>query len=62
MNITTAYFLAKEELPFSKFQGLINLHRKNDLDMSTYANEKSCAEMVSVVENILKEKTAQEIQ
>ena len=41
VKMTTAYFLAKEELSFSKFQALINLQIKNGLDMtSTYANDK----------------------
>ena len=47
VKMTTAYFIAKEELPFSKFQGLIDLQKKNGLERSsTYANDKSCAEMV----------------
>ena len=50
MKMTTAYFIAKEELPFSKFPGLINLQKKNGLQISsTYANDKSCAETVSVL-------------
>jgi len=28
VKVTTGYFLAKEELPFSKFQGTINLQKK----------------------------------
>ena len=62
VKMTTAYFLAKEELPFSKFQGLINLQKKNGLEITTtYANDKTCAEMVSVLGKIFKERTAQEI-
>lgn len=50
VKMTTAYFIAKEELPFSKFPGLINLQKKNGLQISsTYANDKSCAEMVPVL-------------
>ena len=28
-KINTAYFIAREELPFSKFEGLLSLQRKN---------------------------------
>ena len=63
MKINTAYFLAKEELSFSKFEGLINLQRKNGVDITTtYANHKSCSEMVSVLGRMFKTRTAQEIQ
>ena len=62
VKMTTAYFLAKEKIPFSKFQGLINLQRKNGLELtSTYANNKTCTEMVSVVGKMFKEGTAAEI-
>ena len=62
VKMTTAYFIAKEELPFSKFQGLINLQKKNGLEISsTYANDKSCAEMVSVLGKVFKERTTAEI-
>ena len=50
IKMTTAYFIAKEELPFSKFSPLIALQKKNGLELtSTYANDKSCAQMVSVL-------------
>ena len=62
VKMTTAYFIAKEELPFSKFQGLINLQKKNALEiLSTYANDKSCTEMVSVLGKVFKERTTAEI-
>ncbi|XP_044180490.1 uncharacterized protein LOC122961749 [Acropora millepora] len=62
VKITTAYFLAKEEIPFSKFQGLIDLQKKNGLDLtSTYANNKTCVEMVFILGKMLKERTAREI-
>lgn len=58
VNMTTAYFIAKEKIPFSKFPGLINLQKKNGLQISsTYANDKSCAEMVSVLGKVFKERT-----
>lgn len=47
-KINTAYFVAKEELPFSKFEGLLSLQRKNGVTLNnTYANKTSCAELVS---------------
>lgn len=62
VTMTTAYFIAKEELPFSKFPGLINLQKRNGLQISsTYANDKSCAEMVSVLGKVFKERTVSEI-
>ena len=41
-KMMTAYFIAKEDLPYSKFSPLIALHKKNGLELtSTYANDKS---------------------
>ena len=60
MKMTTAYFIAKEELPFSKFQSLIDLQKKNGLERSsTYANDKSCAEMVCPWRGVSKRTTAE---
>lgn len=62
VKMTTAFYLAKEELPFSKFQGLIELQKKNGLEVtSTYANNKTCGEMVSVLGKMFKEETVREI-
>ena len=62
VKMTTAYFVAKEELPFSKFNPLISLQKKNGLALtSTYANDKTCAEMVSVIGKLAKEDLATEI-
>lgn len=45
IKLNTAYFVAKEELFFSKFEGLLSLQRKNELSINfTSANKKSCAE------------------
>lgn len=60
--MTTAYFVAKEELPFSKFEGLISLQKKNGVEFnSTYANDKSCAQMVSVLGKVFKERLTAEV-
>ncbi|XP_068749360.1 E3 SUMO-protein ligase KIAA1586-like [Montipora capricornis] len=46
VKITTAYILAKEEIP----QGLIDLQIKNGLELtSTYGNNKTCVEIVSIL-------------
>ena len=59
VKMTTAYFVAKEELPFSKFNSLISLQKQNGLALtSTYANDKTCAEMVSVIGKLAKEDLA----
>lgn len=56
VKLNTAYFNAEEELPFSKFEGLLALQKKNSVEINyTYANDKSCAEMVSVIEKVFKD-------
>lgn len=51
--MNTAYFLAKEELPFTKYAGLLQLQKENGLDVGlTYANYMNCAEMTKIIENI----------
>lgn len=62
IKMTTTYFIAKEELPFSKFNGLIALQKKNGLQLtSTYANDKTCVQMISVIGKLEKEALAAEI-
>ena len=61
IKLNTAYFVAKEELPFSKFEGLLSLQRKNGVSINlTYANEKSCAGFGSFLSACLKEALIQE--
>ena len=61
IKLNTAYFVAKEELPFSKFEGLLSLQRKNGVSINlTYANDKSCAGFVSSLSACLKEDLIQE--
>ena len=60
MNL--AYFIAKEELPFSKYEGLLSLQKKNGLEINmTYAKDKSCTKMVSVIGNVFKDDLTDEI-
>ena len=41
----TAFYIASEDLAFSKFKGLCNLEEKNGLDFgSQYKNDKACRE------------------
>ena len=62
VKMTTAYFIAKEELPFSKFSTLVALQKKNGIELtSTYANDKACAQMVSVLGKLSKEGLTAEI-
>lgn len=42
IKMNTAYFIAKEELPFGKYEGLLSLQKKNSLKINmTYANDKT---------------------
>lgn len=54
IKINTAYFVAKEELPFTKYKGLVQLQKKNGLEVGvTYANDTKCAEMTGVIGKLL---------
>ena len=62
VKMMTAFFMAKEELPFSKFSALVALQKKNGIELtSTYTNDKTCAQMVSVLGKLSKEGLAAEI-
>ena len=59
MKINTAYFKVKEELPFTKFPKLLDLQRKNGLQIGeTYLTDKKCAEMVSTISKLYQNKLA----
>ncbi|XP_068671116.1 zinc finger protein 862-like [Montipora foliosa] len=61
-KINTAYFIAKEELSFSKFEPILALQRKNGLEISlTYRNDKGCNNFVSLVSSVITEQLASEI-
>ena len=61
-KINTAYFIAKEELPFSKFEGLLSLQRKNGVILNnTQANKKSCAELVSFLSDGFRDDLTREL-
>lgn len=62
IKMNTAYFVAKEELPFSKYEGLLSLQKKNGLEINmTYANDKSCAKMVLVIGNVYQDQFTDEV-
>ena len=55
-KINTTYFIAKEKLPFSKFEGLLMSQSKNGVILNNiYANKKSCAELVSFLSEGLRD-------
>lgn len=61
-KINTAYLVAKEELPFSKFGPILELQKKNGQDINkTYANDKSCGTLVSFIGTVLTEKLGNEV-
>ena len=54
IKMTTTYFIAKEELPFTRYAGLIQLKKKNGLDVGvTYANDMKGAEMTEIIGNLV---------
>ena len=58
----TAYLIAKEELPFTKFDPVLSLQKKNRLDLNmTYANDKGCNNFVSQISAVMTEQLAVEV-
>ena len=50
IKFNCAMFIAKEELPFTKYRPLLELHMKNGMDISaTYATDKKCAEIIGTI-------------
>ena len=54
----SAYFLAKETMPLTKFPSLCKLllKSKSNITESLYHDEKSCAEMVFCISNVIQKK------
>lgn len=51
----TAYFVAKEEMPFSSFKSLCGLQIKNDVELgNTYFNDHACRNFIESSAEILK--------
>ena len=62
IKFNTAYNIAKEELPFSKFKSQIILMKKNGLNVNPiYSNDTACAQFVGVIGDTLRDKTADKI-
>ena len=52
----TAYFVAKEEMPFSSFKGLCGLQIKNDVELGkTYFNDHACKNFIESSAEILED-------
>lgn len=63
IKINTAYFVAKEELPFTKYKGLVQLQKKNGLEIGvTYANDTKCAEMTGVIGKLLADDVSKKLK
>lgn len=56
IKFNTAYAIAKEELPFTKFRALLQIQRKNGLEMNEmYENDVKCAEIIHCISSTLKD-------
>ena len=63
LKFYTAYFVAKEELPFTKFKSQLDIQRKNGLKLNeTYNNDRECTQFVGVIADTLKGKTDTKIK
>ncbi|KAJ8361791.1 hypothetical protein AAFF_G00420480 [Aldrovandia affinis] len=62
ITFNTAYNIAKEELPFTKFKSEIILMKKNGLNVNpTYSNDTACAQFIGVIADNLTKKTGVQI-
>ncbi|KAK7877196.1 hypothetical protein WMY93_032098 [Mugilogobius chulae] len=62
VKFNTAYFIAKNELPFTKFKGHLELLKKNGVTVNpTYSNDTACAQFIGVIAESLKLKTQKKI-
>lgn len=64
IKFVTAYTIAKEELPFTKFRPLLNMQRKAGLTdiTDTYNNDMKCAEMIACINEVMKENLSSEMR
>ena len=57
-----SYFVAKEEIPFTKYEKILNLEELHGVDIgATYRNNKACAEFVDYLGEDLNEKLAKDL-
>lgn len=62
VKLNTAYLIATEELPFTKFRPIISIQKKNGLDINfTYANDNSCATPISLISLAIADQLASEV-
>ena len=62
VKVNTAYLIAKEELPFTKFHPILSLQKKNGLALNmTYTNDKGCNNFVSQISAVMTEQLATEV-
>ncbi|XP_030260383.1 zinc finger protein 862-like isoform X2 [Sparus aurata] len=63
MKFNIAYYVAKEEIAFTKFPKLFALHKKNGVDINpTYNNDKRCAEMIGQIADVMREELREKIE
>ncbi|KAJ8353658.1 hypothetical protein SKAU_G00212250 [Synaphobranchus kaupii] len=61
LKFNTAYTIAKE-LAFTKFKPMLLLMKKNAIDINmTYANDKSCANIIGVIADTIREHSAAKV-
>lgn len=59
VKFNTAYTIAKEELAFTKFKPMLQLLKKNGIEINmTYANDRSCANINGVIADTIRQNTA----
>ena len=57
-----SYFVAKEEIPFTKYEKILNLEELHGVDIgASYRNDKACAEFVDYLGEDLNEKLAKDL-
>ncbi|KAI4830176.1 hypothetical protein KUCAC02_001826 [Chaenocephalus aceratus] len=58
-----AYFVAKEEAPFTMFPSLVDLHHKNGLDLGdTYKNDNACRTFVQAIGQSMKDDLVEKLK
>jgi len=58
-----AYFVAKEEAPFTMFPSLVDLHHKNGLELGdTYKNDNACRTFVQAIGQSMKDDLVEKLK
>ncbi|XP_034080926.1 zinc finger protein 862-like [Gymnodraco acuticeps] len=59
----TAFYVAKQKLPFRSFEGLIELQEKNGIKMPTqYRNDKGCKAFVQAIAEVEKDRVSEDLK